>query len=322
VSPPILEARDIKKHYPIKTIWGRLLGVVHALENVSFSLEPEEILGVVGESGCGKSTLARIVLRLEKPTSGTIFFHEKDIFSLEKKELKEFRKKVQIVFQDPFAALNPRMKIGTMLAEPLIVHKLVGSKKEAKEKVKETLSLVGLLPSDMDKYPHQFSGGERQRIGIARALILDPEIIVADEPTSSLDVFVQAQVINLLLRLKEQKGLAYIFISHNLSLVGQIADRTMVLYLGRVVEIGPAREVVKDPLHPYTKLLVDSIPIPDPLKAHLDKLPPLGELPSALALPPGCAFHPRCPIAMPVCKDEPPKLKKVGNREVSCHRYT
>lgn len=321
MSIPLLDAKGLKKYYPIKSVWGKVLGVVHALERVDLSLYPEEIFGVVGESGCGKSTLARLVLRLEEPDEGTLSFCGKDVYTLEKEELKDFRRRVQIIFQDPFSSLNPRMKVGAMLAEPLRVYGLTASGRDARERVAELLSLVGLSPADMEKYPHQFSGGQRQRIGIARALVLNPEVIVADEPTSSLDVFVQAQVVNLMLKMKEEMGLSYLFISHNLSLVGQISDRIMVLYLGQVVETGPARELVGEPLHPYTKLLVESVPIPDPMKAHLDKLPPLGDVPSPLSLPKGCPFHPRCPLAMGLCRTEPPSLVRVGERWVSCHRY-
>ncbi len=320
MTEPVLQGREIKKAYPIKTPLGRLKGVVRALDGVDFTLMPSEILGVVGESGCGKSTLARLILRLEEPDGGHLFFKGQDVYALDEKALKPFRRQVQIVFQDPFSSLNPRMKVSSMLTEPLLVHKVVESKAQALERVALLLERVGLSRGDLDKYPHEFSGGQRQRVGIARALVLDPQVVVADEPTSNLDVFVQAQVLNLMLELMEERGFSYIFISHNLSLVGQVADRIMVLYLGRVVETGPARELVKEPFHPYTRLLVNSVPVPDPARAHLHTLPPLGDVPSPLNPPPGCPFHPRCPKARDVCQESPPSLKDMGGgRQVACY---
>ncbi len=317
---PVLEGRELRKVYPIKTPLGRLKGVVRAVDGVSFSLMPSEILGVVGESGCGKSTLARLILRLEEPDGGHLYFQGQDVYALEEKALVPFRRQVQIVFQDPFSSLNPRMKVSTMLTEPLLVHRLVESRAQAMERVVQLMERVGLSRGDLDKYPHEFSGGQRQRVGIARALILDPQVVVADEPTSSLDVFVQAQVLNLMLELMEERGFSYIFISHNLSLVGQVADRIMVLYLGRVLETGPARELVREPLHPYTRLLVDSVPVPDPERAHLHTLPPLGDVPSPLSPPSGCPFHPRCPRARGICMEEPPPLRDLGGgRRVACY---
>ncbi len=317
---PILQGKGIRKAYPVKTPMGRLKGVVRAVNGVDFDLFSSEILGVVGESGCGKSTLARLILRLEEPDQGSLVFEGRDVYAMEEKDLRPFRRQVQIIFQDPFSSLNPRMKVSTMLTEPLLVHKLVESRDEALERVARLLDRVGLPRDALDKYPHEFSGGQRQRVGIARALVLDPRVVVADEPTSNLDVFVQAQVLNLMLELMEERGFSYIFISHNLSLVGQVADRIMVLYLGRVVEWGPARELVKEPLHPYTRLLVSSVPVPDPARAHLHTLPPLGDVPSPLNPPEGCPFHPRCPLAKEVCLDEPPPLKDRGQgRKVACH---
>ncbi len=320
MKEPLLQGQEIKKAYPIKTPLGRLKGVIRAVDGVSFFLNPSEILGVVGESGCGKSTLARLILRLEEPDGGHLFFRGQDIYALEEGELGTFRRQVQIVFQDPFSSLNPRMKVATMLTEPLLVHKMVDSKAQALERVAQLLERVGLSRGDLDKYPHEFSGGQRQRVGIARALVLDPQVVVADEPTSNLDVFVQAQVLNLMLELMEERGFSYIFISHNLSLVGQVADRIMVLYLGRVVETGPARDLVKGPLHPYTRLLVNSVPIPDPARSHLHTLPPLGDVPSPLNPPSGCPFHPRCPEARGMCREDSPPLKDVGkDRQVACY---
>ncbi len=319
---PILEGKGLRKVYPIKTPLGRLKGVVKAVDGVDFTLMPSEILGVVGESGCGKSTLARLALRLEEPDGGHLYFRGEDVYSLDEKDMRPFRKQVQIVFQDPFSSLNPRMKVATMLMEPLLVHRVVSSPAEARERVADLLERVGLSRSDLDKYPHQFSGGQRQRVGIARALVLNPQVVVADEPTSSLDVFVQAQVLNLMLELMEERGLSYIFISHNLSLVGQVADRIMVLYLGKVVEVGPAGDLVRDPLHPYSRLLVSSVPVPDPSQAHLDTLPPLGDVPSPLDPPPGCPFHPRCLHVRRICREEPPPLRDVGGgRRVACYLW-
>jgi len=317
---PILRGQGIRKVYPIKTPLGRLRGVIRAVDGVHFYLMPSEILGVVGESGCGKSTLARLILCLEEPDGGHLFFKGQDLYALDEKELTPFRRQVQIVFQDPFSSLNPRMKVSTMLTEPLLVHRVVGSRAKALERVGQLLERVGLSPRDLDRYPHEFSGGQRQRVGIARALVLDPQVVVADEPTSNLDVFVQAQVLNLMLELMEERGFSYIFISHNLSLVGQVADRIMVLYLGRVVETGPARALVGEPFHPYTRLLVSSVPVPDPTRAHLHTLPPLGDVPSPLNPPSGCPFHPRCPQAREICREEPPPMRELdGGRQVACY---
>lgn len=316
MTTPVLEGRGLKKSYPVKTPLGRVRGVLRAVDGVSFALMPSEILGVVGESGCGKSTLARLILCLEPFDGGHLFFMGREVTT---QGDRDFRRNIQIVFQDPFSSLNPRMKVGTMLMEPLLAHRIFTSKAQARREVAGLLERVGLSPQDMEKYPHQFSGGQRQRIGIARALVLDPRVVVADEPTSSLDVFVQAQMVNLMLDLMEERGLSYIFISHNLSLVGQIAHRIMVLYLGRVVETGPAQQLVESPLHPYTRLLLDSVPVPDPTKAHLDKLPPLGDVPSPLNPPPGCPFHPRCLQAREICGKEEPPLRDVGGSRVACH---
>ena len=319
MSISILEGRGLKKSYPVRTPLGKVRGVVRAVDGVSFALMPSEILGVVGESGCGKSTLARLILCLEPFDGGQLFFMGREVRAQKDRDMINFRRRVQIVFQDPFSSLNPRMKVGTMLMEPLLAHGVISSKVQARKRVAGLLERVGLSPQDMERYPHQFSGGQRQRVGIARALVLDPQVVVADEPTSSLDVFVQAQVVNLMLDLMEERGLSYIFISHNLSLVGQIAHRIMVLYLGQVVEIGPARQLVEDPLHPYTRLLLDSVPMPDPTKAHLDRLPSLGDVPSPLDPPSGCPFHPRCPRARELCEREKPTLRGRGDRQVACH---
>jgi oligopeptide/dipeptide ABC transporter ATP-binding protein len=318
---PVLEGKNLRKVYPFRSPLGKVKGTVKAVNGVDFVLMPSEILGLVGESGCGKSTLARLILRLEEPSEGRVYFKGQNIHLFKGEALREFRKRVQIIFQDPFSSLNPRMKVGSMLMEPLLVHHLVSSKGEAEDVVAGLLEMVGLSPSDMEKYPHQFSGGERQRVGIARALLLNPLVVVADEPTSSLDVFVQAQVINILLKLMMEKGLSYLFISHNLNLIGQVADRIMVLYLGQVVEVGPGRELIKEPLHPYTRLLVESVPLPDPEKAHLDRLPPLGDVPSPINPPTGCSFHPRCPRAGDLCSREEPMFRDLGSgRKVACHK--
>ncbi len=320
MSVPVLEGRGLGKAYPFRSSLGRVKGTVRAVNGVDFELMPSEILGLVGESGCGKSTLARLILRLEEPSEGRVYFKGNNVYLLKGDALRDFRRGVQIIFQDPFSSLNPRMTVGSMLMEPLLIHCLVSSRSEARDVVAGLLEMVGIPSSDMEKYPHQFSGGERQRIGITRALVLNPSVIVADEPTSSLDVFVQAQVINILLKLMEEKGLSYLFISHDLNLVGQVADRIIVLYLGQVVEVGPGQELVRNPLHPYARLLVESVPLSDPLKAHLDQLLPLGDVPSPINPPPGCAYHPRCPLARDICSGEEPVLRDLGGgRKVACH---
>ncbi len=315
---PLLEVTDLIKHYPVRTgVLRRAVGTVHAVDGVSFSLRVGETLGLVGESGCGKSTVARSVLRLIEPTSGSIRIDGTDITHLGKSELRPHRRAMQIVFQDPFASLNPRMTAGDIVGEPLIVHKLAtGAEKQAR--VAKLFEQVGLRPDQMRNYPHQFSGGQRQRICIARALALDPRLIVCDEPVSALDVSIQAQVINLLIDLQRAHGFSYLFIAHDLAVVAHISHRVAVMYLGRIVEIADKTELFKNPRHPYTQALLASVPIANP---KLKRLKPLvdGDVPSPVNPPSGCAFHTRCRYAIDRCKVERPPLIDAGaGHQVAC----
>ena len=294
--------------------------VVLAVDDVSLDVRRGEIVGLVGESGCGKSTLGRLVLRLVEPTRGTISFDGKDITRLPPRQMRAFRRHMQIVFQDPLASLNPRMVVRDLVGEPLRVHRLARGRGELGAQVAELLVQVGLGPEHLLRYPHEFSGGQRQRICIARALAPRPSFIVADEPLSALDVSVQAQIVNLLLSLRDELRLAFLFISHDLNVVGLLADRVAVMYLGRVVELGPAREVYRAPLHPYTRALLASVPVPDPTRRGQPRPLVAGELPSAFAPPPGCHFNPRCPMAVPRCREESPGLREVAPaRLAACH---
>jgi oligopeptide/dipeptide ABC transporter ATP-binding protein len=314
----LLEITDLVKHYPVRTgVLRRAAGTVHAVDGVSFSLGVGETLGLVGESGCGKSTVARSVLRLIEPTSGSIRIDGTDITHLSKTALRPHRRAMQIVFQDPFASLNPRMTAGDIVGEPLIVHKLAtGAEKQAR--VAKLFEQVGLRPDQMRNYPHQFSGGQRQRICIARALALDPRLIVCDEPVSALDVSIQAQVINLLIDLQRAHGFSYLFIAHDLAVVAHISHRVAVMYLGRIVEIADKTELFKNPRHPYTQALLASVPIANP---KLKRLKPLvdGDVPSPVNPPSGCAFHTRCRYAIDRCKLERPPLIDAGaGHQVAC----
>jgi oligopeptide/dipeptide ABC transporter ATP-binding protein len=317
-APVLLEVTDLKKHYPVRSgILRRRVGTVHAVDGVSFKVGVGETLGLVGESGCGKSTVARSILRLVEPTSGSIRLNDLDITHLGKADLRPQRRSMQIVFQDPFASLNPRMRAGDIVGEPLSVHGLA-SGNEKRKRVAELFEQVGLRPDQMQNYPHQFSGGQRQRICIARALSLGPSLIVCDEPVSALDVSIQAQVINLLIDLQRSHGFSYLFIAHDLAVVAHISHRVAVMYLGRIVEIAEKRELFANPRHPYTQALLASVPVADP-KAR--RLTPLidGDVPSPINPPSGCAFHTRCRYAMARCKVEAPKLAEVGGRhEVAC----
>jgi oligopeptide transport system ATP-binding protein len=314
----LLEVTDLVKHYPVRSgVLRRSVGTVHAVDGVSFSLGVGETLGLVGESGCGKSTVARSVLRLIEPTSGSIRIDGTDITHLSKSELRPHRRAMQIVFQDPFASLNPRMTAGDIVGEPLIVHKLAaGSEKQAR--VAKLFEQVGLRPDQMRNYPHQFSGGQRQRICIARALALGPRLIVCDEPVSALDVSIQAQVINLLIDLQREHGFSYLFIAHDLAVVAHISHRVAVMYLGRIVEIADKTELFRNPRHPYTQALLASVPIANP---KLKRLKPLvdGDVPSPVNPPSGCAFHTRCRYAIDRCKVERPLLIDAGaGHQVAC----
>jgi len=314
----ILAVRDLKMYFPVRRgVMSRTVGYVYAVDGVTFSMDKKEILGLVGESGCGKTTLARTILMLERPVSGQVLFDGKDLFKLRRQELAGLRKRLQIIFQDPTASLNPRMNILDILTEGLLQHGMVEGNRETH--ATKLLAEVGLDGDVIYRYPHEFSGGQRQRISIARAISLRPDFIVCDEPVSSLDVSVQAQIINLLLDLRERHDLSYLFISHDLSVVGYVADRIAVMYLGRMVEMGPAGDVVEDPLHPYSQALLSAAPAPGVYRKKRIILS--GETPSPVAPPPGCVFHPRCPKTMPVCRKEVPMETVLGNRRVWCHLY-
>lgn len=318
----LLEVHGLKKYFPIsKGLLGRTAGYVKAVDDVSFSLDRNQVLGLVGESGCGKTTVGRCILRLIEPTAGTVRFDNRDILSLKGSELKSIRRNLQVVFQDPLSSLNPRMTVRNIVAEPLLIHKITKGK-ELEERVVRLLDDVGLAKSHLNRYPHEFSGGQRQRIGIARALALKPSLIIADEPVSALDVSVQAQIINLLIDLKKEHGLSYLFIAHNLAVVKHISDNIAVMYLGHIVESGPVGALCDNPLHPYTKALLSAVPIPQVIDADKRKTRKRilqGDVPSPSNPPSGCVFHTRCPIAKPECKQVAPDLIAKGEgRLVRC----
>ncbi|WP_144941148.1 ABC transporter ATP-binding protein [Paenibacillus sp. 32O-W] len=315
----LLEVQRLKKYFPIRGgILQKTVGHVKAVDDVSFTLKKGETLGLVGESGCGKSTVGRTILRLNDKTEGQVLFQGTDIHGLPKKELRKLRPRMQLVFQDPYSSLNPRMKIGEAIGEALIDHG-IADRKEAREQVLEVLNICGLAPYHIDRFPHEFSGGQRQRIGIARALILNPEFIVADEPVSALDVSIQAQIINLLSDLQETKGLTYLFISHDLSVVEHLCTHVAVMYLGSMVEQASREELFRNPLHPYTKALLSAVPIPDPVMRR-ERIVLKGDIPSPANPPSGCKFHTRCPMAVDQCKSEVPKYREVApGHHVACH---
>lgn len=316
----LLEIKNLKKSFPVSgSFFSKEVGAVKAVNDVSLSIAKGKVLGLVGESGCGKSTLGRCILRLIEPDSGEVYYEGRDILGLTGREMKGKRREMQIIFQDPYASLNPRMTVGDAIGEGLVVHKIAKGK-EKREKILELLSMVGLRPDSIDKYPHEFSGGQRQRMGIARALALYPKFIVADEPVSALDVSIQAQIINLLERLKNELGLTYLFISHDLRIVEHLCDRVAVMYLGEIVEIADTSDIYFNPLHPYTRALLSAIPVADP-ESKRERVILTGDLPSPMYPPNGCPFHPRCMDAMDRCKTEPPALKEEGRRRVSCHLY-
>jgi oligopeptide transport system ATP-binding protein len=310
---PLLEVRNLVKHFQVGGgLFGGRAGVVRAVDGVSFEIRRGETLGLVGESGCGKTTTGRCILQLERPTSGQVFFEGHDLTTLDEDALRPIRRRMQVIFQDPYSSLNPRMTVGQIIAEPLAVHGIVADRAERARRVRELLSHVGLLPQHMQRYPHQLSGGQRQRVGIARALALNPDFIVCDEPVSALDVSIQAQIINLLEDLQAQFGLTYLFVAHDLSVVRHISDRVAVMYLGKIVEITDRKSLYDSPLHPYTKALLSAVPIPDPvLEAQRERVVLGGEVPSPLSPPPGCVFHPRCPIAVDRCRGEVPDLREI-----------
>ncbi|SIQ35587.1 ABC transporter ATP-binding protein [Halanaerobium kushneri] len=316
----LLEVRNLKKYFPVKSeIFKRTVAQVKAVDDISFSVEEGETLGLVGESGCGKSTTGRTILRLLKATAGDVVFEGKRVMELDAKEMRLLRRDMQIIFQDPYASLNPRMTVADIVGEPLVIHKLVTSKEEKYSKVKEILENVGMGAEYMNRYPHEFSGGQRQRIGVARALAVDPKLIIADEPVSALDVSVQAQVINLLQDLQKEYGLTYLFIAHDLSVVKHISDRVAVMYLGKIVELTDKKELFKNPMHPYTQSLLSAIPEADPKKKK-DRIILKGDVPSPVNPPSGCRFHPRCPEAFEPCPEVEPEFKEYGDGHLAaCH---
>jgi oligopeptide/dipeptide ABC transporter ATP-binding protein len=317
---PVLEVEDLRKHFPVRRgLFRRAVGRVLAVDGVSLSVAAGETVGLVGESGCGKSTVARTVLRLIEPTAGTIRLAGRDITHLPKADLRACRREMQIVFQDPFSSLNPRLAAGAIVGEPLKVHGVARSR-EREERVAALFEQVGLRPAQMRLYPHEFSGGQRQRICIARALALDPKLIVADEPVSALDVSIQAQVVNLMMDLQREKGLAYLFIGHDLAVVQHISHRIAVMYLGRIVEFADKMRLFEAPLHPYTEALLAAVPVPDPRRRRARRLL-AGDVPSPMNPPSGCAFHTRCPYAMERCRRETPRLREASpGHLVACHR--
>ena len=308
---PLLSVRNLKKHFPLRAgLLQRPVAAVRAVDDVSFDIAPGEVVGLVGESGSGKTTVGRTILRLHEPTSGEIIFDGKDIAKLSRGQMIEYRKEMQIIFQDPYASLNPRQTVGAAIGEALSTHGLArGRQKE--ERVAELLARVGLPAAHMQRYPHEFSGGQRQRIGIARALAVDPRFIVADEPVSALDVSIQAQVVNLLIDLKERLNLTMLFISHDLAVVEHISDRVIVMYLGRIMEVAPARKLYSSPVHPYTQALMEAVPVPDPERQR-DAVPLHGDIPSPINPPSGCVFRTRCPIATKRCAEVVPPLEMVS----------
>ena len=315
----LLEVKNLKKYFPVtKGIFSKVVGYVKAVDNISFDIKEGETLGLVGESGCGKTTASRVILRLTEPTGGEVSFNGEDVFSFKGDRLRQFRKDVQIIFQDPYSSLNPRMSVGNIIAEGIGAHKIAAGAKK-KEMVGELLEKVGLSAGYYNRYPHEFSGGQRQRIAIARALSLNPRLIICDEPVSALDVSIQAQILNLLAKLKKELDLSYLFITHDLSVVEHVSDRIATMYLGEIVEIADAGEFYSKPLHPYTVALLSANPSPDPAKRRKPIILK-GDVPSAIELPSGCRFHTRCPVAEEICTVEQPELIDVSaGHMVRCH---
>ena len=313
-AAPLLEVRGLAMHFPVSEgiVLSRKIGDVKAVDGVDFTINRGETLGLVGESGCGKTTTGRCILRLERPTAGEILFDGRDVNRMQRSELVALRRRMQVIFQDPYSSLNPRRKVGDIIAEPIKVHGVEPDAARRRARVRELLAVCGLDPKFTDRYPHEMSGGQRQRVGIARALALDPEFIVCDEAVSALDVSIQAQVVNLLEDLRERFGLTYLFIAHDLSVVRHLCQRVAVMYLGRIVEMADNNELFDNPLHPYTQALLSAVPIPDPrIEAMREFHPPKGEVPSPLNPPPGCVFHPRCPMAVEGCRRERPVLREL-----------
>ncbi len=320
---PLIEVKNLVKHFPVHGgFFGKEVARVHAVDNVSFTLQPGQTLGLVGESGCGKSTLGRTLLKLIEPTSGHILFEGRDLVPLSQQEMRPLRKDLQIIFQDPFASLNPRMSVGEILAEPFEIHGLYKDKSERNEQVQNLLKEVGLQPQSGDRYPHEFSGGQRQRIGIARALALKPKLIVADEPVSALDVSIQSQILNLMMDLKDKYGLGYIFIAHDLAVIEHISDFVAVMYLGKIVEYAKADSLYRKPSHPYTRALIASIPVPE-VRAGRKKVILEGDVPSPMKPPSGCRFHTRCPYVQDICRQKEPTATPItgstSEHTSACH---
>jgi oligopeptide transport system ATP-binding protein len=318
----LLEVRDLVKHFEISGgILGRVHGVVRAVDGVSFTIKRGETLGLVGESGCGKTTTGRCILQLERPTSGAVLFEGRDLTTVDARELRRLRRRIQVIFQDPYSSLNPRMTVGQIIEEPIAVHGIVTGGAARAARVRQLLSQVGLLSQHAGRFPHELSGGQRQRVGIARALALEPSLIVCDEPVSALDVSIQAQIVNLLEDLQAELGLTYLFVAHDLSVVRHISDRIAVMYLGKIVELADRKTLYDAPRHPYTKALLSAVPIPDPVvEATRERVVLGGEVPSPLNPPSGCVFHPRCPIAVDRCPREVPPLREVvAEHWAACH---
>jgi len=320
----LVQVEDLKMHFPITQgiVVQRQVGAVKAVDGISFFVREGETLGLVGESGCGKSTTGRCIVQLYRPTAGEVYFQGEDLTKIKGQKLRAMRRNMQMIFQDPYASLNPRMTVGNIIGEPIEIHKLVKGKKEREERVQELLRIVGLNPYMANRYPHEFSGGQRQRIGVARALAVEPSFIVCDEPISALDVSIQAQIINLLEELQEQFGLTYLFIAHDLSVVRHISNRVAVMYLGKLVELTTRKEVFENPLHPYSQALLSAVPIPDPVVEEKRKRIILtGDVPSPVNPPSGCRFRTRCPQAIDICKEQDPEFYDRGNGHwVACHR--
>lgn len=319
----LVDVRDLKMHFPLTQgiVLQRVIGYVRAVDGVSFTIERGQTLGLVGESGSGKTTIGRTMVRLYKPTSGQILFDSVDLAKLNGEPLRQIRQRVQMIFQDPFASLNPRFTIGSLIAEPMHIYK-VASSKEIRDRTLELLRVVGLRPEYIDRYPHEFSGGQRQRIAVARSLAINPEFVIADEPVSALDVSVRAQVLNLLQRLQQQFHLTYLFVSHDLSVVRHVADRIAVMYLGKIVELADRDELYAAPKHPYTKALLSAVPIPDPqIEKKRQRIILSGDLPSPIKIPSGCRFHTRCPMAQDICREVEPTFELKEGREhyAACH---